>query len=420
MDANQIFDMISNFGNNPTSILMYAGPVLVFIVFITSVIYLSKKKKNDLDAIDQEIESTPASKEDFPEEPPEEDDPSDEQQQEVIAVASEPAEEKTDEQELAPAAKTIQDIEEIKETSGEKWLTRLKAGLSKSRDQISGSFSKLLTGKVQINDDLLEDIHETLYRADVGVKTADDLIEYVRKSLSSSEAHDADTVKSTLKTRMVEILNEANAEENSPSKGPKVVLVVGVNGVGKTTSIGKLAAHYLAQDKKVLLCAADTFRAAAIDQLKVWGDRLEVDVVAHKQGADPASVAFDGVKAALSRDVDILLIDTAGRLHNKTELMDELSKIKRVIQKDLPDAPHETWIVVDSTTGQNASQQVKAFREVVDLTGIVVTKLDGTAKGGVVIGISHSHKLPIRYIGVGEKAADLRQFSPNEFVEYLV
>jgi fused signal recognition particle receptor len=204
-----------------------------------------------------------------------------------------------------------------------------------------------------------------------------------------------------------------------PTEGPWVILVVGVNGVGKTTSIGKLAARFLSEDKKVLLAAADTYRAAAIDQLQVWGERLGVDVIAHKQGSDPAAVAYDAVKAAIARNSDVLLIDTAGRLHSKNDLMKELQKIYKVIGKDLPGAPHESWLVVDATTGQNAVQQVKAFTEVASLTGLISTKLDGTAKGGVLIGISDTFKLPIRYVGVGEKATDLHEFKAADYVDSL-
>lgn len=476
MEKDQLYGLIAEFGNDPAAILIYGGPLGLFFVFLMLVVFVSKKKRQDIEKIGKAIESTPAEKDDFPDpvdEPsealsPEQVDPpsaaltektktpekvSKTALVEPASVATKPEKHQILESEQAqksPVTEIIEpvqapsteasakttpppdtarplgasskpdDVIEIRDLGSEKWLAKLKLGLSKSKAQFSEGLSKILTGKATLDDDLLEEIHETLYNADIGVKTADDLVDYVRKELSTSEAHDANAVKSTLKKRMIEILSKPDAFLNEPKNGPKVVLIVGVNGVGKTTSIGKLAAHYLAQDKSVLLCAADTFRAAAIDQLKVWADRLEVDIVAHKQGADPASVAYDGVKAALSRNTDVLLIDTAGRLHNKSELMDELSKIKRVIKKDLPEAPHETWIVVDATTGQNASQQVKAFREVVDLTGIIVTKLDGTAKGGVVVGISHLHGLPIRYIGVGEKAADLRSFKPQDFVDHLV
>ena len=257
---------------------------------------------------------------------------------------------------------------------------------------------------------MLENLHEALYRADIGVATADKLVDHVRKNMKQDDAASWEAVASRLK-------EQAGAILDVPQKAP--LRIVGVNGVGKTTTIGKLAAHFLAADKKVLLAAADTFRAAAIEQLSVWGERLGVDVVKHQAGSDPAAVAYDAVKAALSRGTDVLLIDTAGRLHAKAELMAELGKINRIIGRDLPGAPHETWLVVDATTGQNAVQQVKAFKEVVDLTGLVVTKLDGTAKGGVLIGITDQFGIPIRYVGVGEKAVDLRPFSPQEYVESL-
>jgi len=446
MKADEFFEIMTNFASDPAAALMYGGPLVVFLVILVSVSIYAKSKRLDLEKVDKEISATPASSKDFGDRsgtkhvpaPQTTHEPDNIDTQEAKEVFGDPGEqphqldvEKSEIDSSADASieESVDsrksqslpvDVSEIKSLGSEKWLSKLRGGLSKSRAHLSEGISRILSGKAKIDEEILEDIHETLYRADVGVKTADDLINHVKSCLVGKEANNSNEVKNALKSRMIDILNEAEKAENEPSSGPQVVLVVGVNGVGKTTSIGKLAAHYLAKDKKVLLCAADTFRAAAIDQLKVWGERLEVDVVAHKQGADPASVAFDGVKAALKRDVDVLLIDTAGRLHNKQELMEELSKIKRVIQKDLPEAPHETWIVVDSTTGQNASQQVKAFSDAVSLSGIIVTKLDGTAKGGVVIGVSHTHKLPIKYIGVGEKAADLREFKPADFVEYLL
>ena len=219
-------------------------------------------------------------------------------------------------------------------------------------------------------------------------------------------------------TESILSLRSSKANEASP-QGLQVILIVGVNGVGKTTTIGKIAAHYLAKDQKVMLCAGDTFRAAAIEQLKVWGERLKLQVIAHKEGSDPGAVAFDAVKAAKARGVDILLIDTAGRLHNKANLMDELAKVKKVVGKDLAGAPHETYLVLDATTGQNAFQQVRAFKEIVDVSGLCITKLDGTAKGGVIIGIANEFDIPIRYIGVGEKASDLREFDPKAFAKSL-
>lgn len=311
------------------------------------------------------------------------------------------------------------EVEEIRSSDRQSWLVRLRGGLAKTRDTFRASVGGIFTKEIKIDDDVLERLHEALYRADIGVKTADKLVSHLRNNLEKNSPTDWQTVANHLKNRATTLLEQPNRSLNKPAEGPWVILVIGVNGVGKTTSIGKLAAHFLAQNKKVLLCAADTFRAAAIDQLQVWGDRLGVEVIKHKQGSDPAAVTFDAVKAAKARQVDVLLIDTAGRLHNKTELMQELDKINRVIGKDLPGAPHETWLVIDATTGQNAVMQVKAFREVVDVSGLVVTKLDGTAKGGVLIGIVDQFSLPIRYVGVGEKAVDLRDFTPGDYVESL-
>ncbi|NRA67102.1 MAG: signal recognition particle-docking protein FtsY [Pseudobacteriovorax sp.] len=295
------------------------------------------------------------------------------------------------------------------------WLSRLHSGLSKTRDQFANSLSQIIQGKGNLDSETLEDLHEILFRADLGVETADLLIDDLRDTFKGTDSPQWEDVRNRLKIKAEEILSKNQNEANFQAKGPTVVLIVGVNGVGKTTSIGKLAAQYMSEGKSVLLCAADTYRAAAIEQLETWSNRIGCDIVKHKQGSDPASVAFDGVKAAIARNVDALLIDTAGRLHNKKELMDELGKIKRVLGKDLPEAPHETWLAIDATTGQNAYQQVGAFSDVASITGLIVTKLDGTAKGGVVVGVSNKYGIPIRYIGVGEKAADLREFNPKDF-----
>ncbi|MBC7660336.1 MAG: signal recognition particle-docking protein FtsY [Chitinophagaceae bacterium] len=314
-------------------------------------------------------------------------------------------------------AHDVQDILADSETS---WMARLRDGLSKTRTQLSSSLGQLFGSKKVFNDELLEELHENLYRSDMGVETADRMVSVLRKKFSGEASMPSwADVSRAMKDEVVSIFGGAPAPLNYPASGPMVILVVGVNGVGKTTSIGKLTARFVSEGKSVLLCAGDTFRAAAIEQLSVWGDRLNVTVIKHQQGADPASVAFDGVKAAKARGVDILLIDTAGRLHSKAELMDELAKIKRVIQKELPEAPHETWLVIDSTNGQNAVQQVKAFTELVQLSGLIVTKLDGTAKGGVIVGIHTKFHIPIRYIGVGEKAADLKEFIPSEYADSL-
>ena len=226
-------------------------------------------------------------------------------------------------------------------------------------------------------------------------------------------------IKETLRHKTLEILKAADQGELPVTSSPYIILVVGVNGAGKTSTIGKLAAHYLSRNKSVMLAASDTYRAAAIEQLKSWGEKLKVKVVAHKHGSDPAAVAYDSVAAATARKADVLIIDTAGRLQSKEHLMKELAKIKRVINKDYPHAPHETLLVLDSTTGQNAFRQVEQFKEIVQITGIVMTKLDGTAKGGVIIGITDKYQLPIRFIGIGEKATDLRVFNAKEYIDNI-
>jgi fused signal recognition particle receptor len=322
-------------------------------------------------------------------------------------------------EEAEPAVPLRMDVEDVRRTDRASWLGRLKSGLAKTRDSLRGSLESLFTGQTKLDHGVLEQLHEVLYRADIGVATADKLVGAVRAKLGKDEAASWPAVSQCLKDEMRAILQKSQAPLARPDQPPFVVLIVGVNGVGKTTSIGKLGAHFLAADQTVLLAAGDTFRAAAIEQLEVWGQRLGVDVVRHKQGSDPAAVAYDGVKAAIARQVDVLLIDTAGRLHSKNELMAELAKVNRVIGKDLPGAPHATWLVIDATTGQNAVQQVKAFKEVVGVTGLVVTKLDGTAKGGVLVGIADQFGLPIHYIGVGEKAADLRAFNVDDYVESM-
>jgi len=306
-----------------------------------------------------------------------------------------------------------------KDFDQESLMLVLRRGLARTRDAIAGGLGGLFLAGAKIDEHTLEKMHEILYRADVGVAASDRLVASVRSKLSGQTV-DWPVLKNALIDAANLIFADSVRPINIPGEGLYVLLIVGVNGVGKTTTIGKLAARFKADGKKVMLCAADTFRAAAIEQLTVWGERNDIPVIKQHQGADPAAVAFDGVQAAKARGADILIIDTAGRLHNKNDLMAELSKIHKSISKGYEGAPHETWIVVDATTGQNAVQQVKSFSEVTNLSGIVVTKLDGTAKGGVIIGIADQFKIPIRYIGVGEKAADLRAFESADFMHGLL
>jgi fused signal recognition particle receptor len=298
---------------------------------------------------------------------------------------------------------------------------RLKAGLAKTRDSLVNRMDVLFLGKKVIDPELLDELEEILITSDLGVSTTQELLEDARAKLKRQELTDPQALKQTLKEKIflyLENMNQA-AELVMPAEGPFVIMVVGVNGVGKTTTIGKVAYKFVQSGQSVLLVAADTFRAAAIDQLKIWGKRAKVEVVAQKPGADPSSVAYDALDYARPRNFDVVIIDTAGRLHTKVNLMEELKKIKRVINKKLDGAPHEVMLVLDATTGQNAISQAKLFNEAVGVTGLALTKLDGTAKGGVVINISHELQIPIRFIGIGEKMEDLRDFEPAEFVEAL-
>ena len=287
------------------------------------------------------------------------------------------------------------------------WAERLQAGLQKTRSALLNNIGTLFKGQAKLDAELLDSMHEMLYRADTGNKVAELLVNACRQQLLDKETS-FDAVKQILQDEATRLLSLPATAASDDKK--RAVLIVGVNGVGKTTTIGKLAQHYLDHQHTVLLCAADTFRAAAIEQLQVWAERLQVDLIKHQQGADPGAVVFDAMQAARSRDTDVLLIDTAGRLHNKDNLMAELQKIKKIASKNADLFALETWIVLDATTGQNALQQVKAFLELVQISGIIVTKLDGTAKGGVLLGICEQYKIPVRFIGIGEQARDLRPF----------
>jgi fused signal recognition particle receptor len=285
-------------------------------------------------------------------------------------------------------------------------------------------FSKLvriISGKPKIDDEVLAELEETLILSDVGVNTTLKIIERMKKRVSDEKNSDSSRLIEILKEEIVSVLGEDNQTESEPAvyAQPHVIMIVGVNGVGKTTTIGKLAHNFKQDGKKVMLGAADTFRAAAIEQLKVWAGRAGADIVSRQMGADPASVAFDTVQSAVAHRSDIVLIDTAGRLHNKINLMNELSKVRRVMEKVVPSAPHEVLLVLDASTGQNAIEQARQFTKATDVTGIVLTKLDGTAKGGVVIAIADEFKIPVKYIGVGEKMDDLQVFSKSEFVDSL-
>lgn len=298
------------------------------------------------------------------------------------------------------------------------FFAKLKEGLTKTRDQFVTKVEEILTGRRKIDEDLYEELEEVLIRSDVGVTTSLELVKRLRQEVKKRKLQESEELKDVLKELISEILGQEE-NINLVENGPSIILVVGVNGVGKTTTIGKLAHYYQSEGKNVILAAGDTFRAAAIDQLEVWGQRAGVEVIKQREGADPAAVAYDAIQAAKSRRADIVIMDTAGRLHNKVNLMEELRKVKRVIEREIPGAPHEVLLVLDATTGQNALQQAKLFQEVAGVTGIVLTKLDGTAKGGVVLGIQGEIKIPVKWIGVGEGMDDLRPFNPQEFADAL-
>ena len=280
----------------------------------------------------------------------------------------------------------------------------------------------LFLGSKEIDDNLLNSLEEILITADVGVATTEELLEVLRRKVSRKEITKPEALKNLLKKQIKDYIlsNEADSSLVMPKKGPFVIMVIGVNGVGKTTTIGKIAHKFIASGQSVMLAAGDTFRAAAVSQLKIWGERNGVSVIAHQKGADPSSVVFDAVSAAVAQDVDVLLVDTAGRMHTKDNLMEELKKIKRVMKKKLPSAPHETLLVLDATTGQNGISQAQQFDAAVEVTGLALTKLDGTSKGGIVINICREMKIPIRFIGIGEGMEDLRDFDPEEFADALL
>lgn len=299
------------------------------------------------------------------------------------------------------------------------FFDKLKKGLEKTRKGFTEKIEQIIIGYAKIDDEFLDELEETLILADVGVKTSLQLIEDIRKGIKRKEINQPEDLRPFLQARISDILNEGVNEQVLADTPPTIIVVVGVNGVGKTTTIGKLGNYYKEQGKSVMLAAADTFRAAAIDQLEIWGERIHADVIKQAEGSDPAAVAFDAVKAAKSRKIDVLIIDTAGRLHTKFNLMEELKKISRVIQREIPEAPHETLLVLDATTGQNAIHQAEIFSKAAPVTGVVLTKLDGTAKGGVVIGIKAELKMPVKWIGVGEGMNDLRPFNSNDFAKAL-
>jgi len=298
------------------------------------------------------------------------------------------------------------------------FFDKLKKGLEKTKSNFSEKINDVFAAFVRVDEELFEELEETLIMADVGVETTDEILENLRNCIMHKKITDPVQVKQELIDMLSDILSKSDNSMNL-STTPSIVIIVGVNGVGKTTSIGKIAHYYKTQGKNVLLAAADTFRAAAADQLEIWAGRAGVDIIRHNEGADPGAVVFDAIAAAKKRGSDIILCDTAGRLHNKKNLMEELKKIIKIADRELPDAAKEVLLVLDATTGQNALQQAKLFDDSAGLTGLILTKLDGTAKGGVIIGLSNEQNLPVKFVGVGEQMDDLQPFNPAEFSKIL-
>ena len=299
------------------------------------------------------------------------------------------------------------------------FFDKIKAGLTKTRDALSNTLGQVFSGFSELDDDFYDELEESLILADLGVETSGKAVERLRKRVREDHLKTTEEAKDALKDILTEMLNVGTPELNLTTR-PSVILVIGVNGVGKTTTIGKLATRLVKEGKKVLMVAGDTFRAAAADQLEIWAGRSGADIVRQHEGADPASVVFDGIQAAKARNVEVILIDTAGRLHNKQNLMNELNKISRIVNRELPDAAQEVLLVLDGTTGQNGLIQAKQFKEIAGVTAIALTKLDGTAKGGIVIAVADSLQLPVKLVGVGEQPEDLMPFVARDFVEALL
>ena len=299
------------------------------------------------------------------------------------------------------------------------FFDKIRAGMAKTRDALSNTLGSVFSGFSEIDDDFYDELEESLILADLGVETATKAADRLRKTVKEQHLKTTEDAKTALKEILVEMLNVGDTRLVLDTK-PSVVLVIGVNGVGKTTTIGKIANQLVSQGKKVILVAGDTFRAAAADQLEIWANRTGADIVRQHEGADPASVVYDGIQAAKARKSDVILIDTAGRLHNKQNLMNELNKISRIVERELPNASREVLLVLDGTTGQNGLIQAKQFKEIAGVTAMALTKLDGTAKGGIVIAVADALQIPVKFIGVGEKAEDLMPFDAREFVEALL
>lgn len=374
------------------------------------------------DSIEEQVEEAPVKSEDITEQQAEEiseelHDITEGQVQELSEEHDDIVEEHVEEVPVELVDVTEEEAEEEPEKRG--FFARLKEGLSKTTQNITGKIDQMLGNYTKIDEDMLEELEEILITSDVGYETTVEIVDRLRQNLKEKLIDDPAQVKPELKL-VIETMLQENQENLRIEQSPSILVVVGVNGVGKTTSIGKLAHQMKGQGKSVLLAAADTFRAAAADQLTIWAERAGVDIVKHQEGADPSAVIFDGIHAAKKRNIDVLICDTAGRLHNRKNLMQELGKIFKIVEREYPEANKEVLLVIDATTGQNAMNQAKVFQEVAPLSGIILTKLDGTAKGGVVLAITQELKIPVKFIGVGEQIDDLQMFDASSFAEAMI
>nr|WP_295762414.1 signal recognition particle-docking protein FtsY [uncultured Intestinibacter sp.] len=376
-----------------------------------------EEKAVDVVAEEKELETSDEEIEEIKEELAQEIEESEEVEEAEEAQQSQEIEEDIEQED--EFVEEIEETETIEEKSKKVSLfDRLKQGLTKAKQGITDRVDEVLKAYTKVDEELLEDLEEVLITADVGVNTTMDIIEKLEDAIRRKKITDPQDVREELKLIIEDILSKDDTKLDA-SHSPTIILMVGVNGVGKTTTIGKLAHRYKSEGKKVLLAAGDTFRAAAIDQLEVWANRCNVDIIKHQEGADPGAVIFDAIKASKSRGVDVLICDTAGRLHNKSNLMNELGKVFKIVDREYPEAKKEVLLVVDATTGQNAVSQAKSFKEVCDITGLVLTKLDGTAKGGVVLAVKSEVDVPVKLIGVGEQMEDLQDFDSKSFVDAL-
>lgn len=376
----------------------------------------SEKTPDDEAAEEPVVEEAPA--EDRPEEKPEPAEAEAEDEEEPEADDKDESDQEVEEEpDSEEESKDELDQEPAKETR-KGLFARFREKLAKTRSSISGRLSGLISGKSVIDEELLEELEEILITSDVGVDCTLSLLDDLRRQVRKKKLVDPAQLQDAVKESMLKLLDQPH-DHQPPEQGPEVILVVGVNGVGKTTTIGKLAHRLRGEGKKVLLAAGDTFRAAAGEQLEIWAERVGADIVRHQAGSDPSAVVFDALEAAKARDVDVVLVDTAGRLHTKVNLMEQLKKMNRVMQKIVPEAPHQTILVLDATTGQNAMAQAKTFHEAAPLTGLIMTKLDGTAKGGIVIAVAHQIEKPVLFVGLGEQMEDLKPFDPEAFVEAI-